>query len=89
MKKNDPLHAYRKKRDFRRTSEPSGKRVARRSKQPIFVIQKHDASRLHYDFRIESGGVEVVGGAERTIDESEGQKARHSDGGSSDGVRKI
>ena len=57
MKKNDPLQAYRRKRDFRQTSEPSGKRVARRSKQPIFVIQEHDASRLHYDFRIESGGV--------------------------------
>ena|SRR2546422_7510920 len=57
MKRNDPLKVYRKKRDFKKTSEPSGKRISRPSKQPIFVIQKHDASRLHYDFRIESGGV--------------------------------
>lgn len=57
MKKNEPLDAYRKKRDFKKTSEPSGKRLARPSKRLIFVIQEHDASRLHYDFRIESGGV--------------------------------
>lgn len=57
MKKKDPLQAYRARRDFRQTSQPSAKRVARRSKHPIFVIQEHDASRLHYDFRIESGGV--------------------------------
>jgi len=57
MKKNDPLQAYRKKRDFRQTSEPPGKGLARGSKQPVFVIQQHDASRLHYDFRIESEGV--------------------------------
>jgi DNA ligase D-like protein (predicted 3'-phosphoesterase) len=56
MTRGDSLKDYRKKRDFGRTPEPSGKRK-RRGKQPIFVIQKHDASRLHYDFRIEIGGV--------------------------------
>ena len=50
------LEAYRKKRDFRRTPEPSGK-DQRKGKKPTFVIQKHAASRLHYDFRIEVGGV--------------------------------
>ncbi|MCW2964763.1 MAG: ligD [Actinomycetia bacterium] len=49
------LSEYRKKRDPRKTSEPftSGKRSSR---QPIFVVQRHDASRLHYDFRLEKNG---------------------------------
>jgi bifunctional non-homologous end joining protein LigD len=57
MKKRDSLAAYREKRDLKKTPESSGKRAHPASKQPIFVIQKHDASRLHYDFRIEFGGV--------------------------------
>jgi DNA ligase D-like protein (predicted 3'-phosphoesterase) len=52
----DRLEAYREKRDFGKTSEPSG-RKGRKGGEPIFVIQKHDASRLHYDFRIEVDGV--------------------------------
>jgi DNA ligase D-like protein (predicted 3'-phosphoesterase) len=48
------LKDYRKKRDFRKTPEPSGKKRPK-GKKPIFVIQKHDASALHYDFRIEVG----------------------------------
>lgn len=51
-----PLEDYRKKRDFQRTPEPSGKED-RKDERPIFVIQKHDSRRLHYDFRIEVGGV--------------------------------
>lgn len=56
MSTQDKLDAYHKNRDFRRTPEPiGGKRMA--SDQPIFVIQKHDASNLHYDFRLEVKGM--------------------------------
>jgi bifunctional non-homologous end joining protein LigD len=51
------LSSYRKKRDFEKTAEPSGDRPVKPSKQRRFVIQKHDATRLHYDFRLEFDGV--------------------------------
>ncbi len=54
---NDRLKDYRSKRDFRKTREPSGGRRRRGGRR--FVIQKHDASRLHYDFRLEIDGVLV------------------------------
>ncbi len=49
------LDEYRGKRDPARTPEPFGKR-ARRGAQPRFVVQRHAARRLHYDFRLERGG---------------------------------
>ena len=49
------LEKYKKKRDFKKTTEPVGK--VKNSKKPVYVIQKHHASRLHYDFRLEIGGV--------------------------------
>jgi DNA ligase D-like protein (predicted 3'-phosphoesterase) len=56
MNAEDELAEYREKRDFRRTREPSGKRRGS-STQPVFVIQQHAASRMHYDFRLEVDGV--------------------------------
>lgn len=50
------LEEYRRKRDFGKTPEPAGRR-GRRGKAPRFVIQKHDATALHYDFRLEAAGV--------------------------------
>lgn len=53
-----PLEKYREKRHFERTPEPKGaKREAKPQAEPRFVIQKHDASRLHYDLRLEMEGV--------------------------------
>jgi bifunctional non-homologous end joining protein LigD len=51
------LSTYRKKRDFDKTAEPSGDTPVKASKQRRFVIQKHDATRLHYDLRLEFDGV--------------------------------
>jgi len=56
MKPEDKLKEYRVKRDFKRTKEPPAE-VALPSKKPMFVIQKHDASHLHYDLRLEIEGV--------------------------------
>jgi bifunctional non-homologous end joining protein LigD len=51
------LEKYRAKRDFEKTSEPSGEAAVAPSTRLRFVIQKHDATRLHYDLRLELDGV--------------------------------
>jgi bifunctional non-homologous end joining protein LigD len=51
------LEEYRKKRDFGVTPEPGGRARHRSSRKRIFVVQKHDATRLHYDVRLEINGV--------------------------------
>jgi len=56
--KSAPLAEYREKRDFEKTAEPAGKTAAGRSKRVLrFVVQKHAASHLHFDFRLELDGV--------------------------------
>jgi bifunctional non-homologous end joining protein LigD len=53
------LGEYERKRKPKQTPEPSGRKRAtrRRDREPIFVVQRHDARRLHYDFRLERDGV--------------------------------
>src|SRR6266581_5846050 len=52
------LEQYKRKRDFKKTAEPAGKPLPKKVKGASrFVIQKHDARRLHYDFRLEMKGV--------------------------------
>jgi bifunctional non-homologous end joining protein LigD len=50
------LAEYERKRDFTRTAEPRGKKV-KSTKQLVFVVQKHAATRLHFDLRLELDGV--------------------------------
>jgi len=51
------LEEYKKKRDFKKTREPESTKSAASSKNLIYVIQKHKASHLHYDLRLEMDGV--------------------------------
>ena len=57
MPTNDKLSPYQAKRDFSRTAEPSGENAIAPSEVRRFIIQKHAATRLHYDFRLELEGV--------------------------------
>ena len=51
----DPLATYNRKRDFSKTAEPKGVRA--KDAGHLFIVQKHDATRLHWDFRLEMNGV--------------------------------
>jgi bifunctional non-homologous end joining protein LigD len=55
----DPLETYNRKRDFAKTAEPAGTLGPKHAAHApaLFMVQKHDATRLHYDFRIEMDGV--------------------------------
>jgi bifunctional non-homologous end joining protein LigD len=54
--KSDPLATYNAKRDFQKTAEPRGERQSSAAGNR-FIVQKHDATRLHWDFRLEADGV--------------------------------
>jgi bifunctional non-homologous end joining protein LigD len=56
MSRADPLAEYNRKRDFKKTAEPAGKRAGG-SGGNAFIVQKHDATRLHWDLRLEADGV--------------------------------
>lgn len=67
------LREYNRKRDFKKTAEPSGK-VARGRGTHRFVIQKHAASRLHYDFRLEMSGTLKSWAVPKGLPYSHGEK---------------
>ena len=67
------LSAYRRKRDPAKTPEPFTSR--RRSRKPIFVIQRHDARRLHYDFRLERDGALASWAVPKGVPLEPGQRA--------------
>src|SRR5438094_4904769 len=68
------LTEYRRKRDPKQTSEPFGK-AKKKGKQPIFVVQRHDARRLHYDFRLERDGALASWAVPKGVPLEPGQRA--------------
>ena len=68
------LQEYRRKRAEKQTPEPFGK-GKKRGKQPIFVIQRHDARRLHYDFRLERNGALASWAVPKGVPLEPGQRA--------------
>jgi bifunctional non-homologous end joining protein LigD len=66
------LTQYRRKRDFRATPEPKGRRE--KSSRPIFVVQRHAASRLHFDFRLEINGALASWAVPKGPPEERGEK---------------
>src|SRR5881394_194367 len=56
-KQPTPLTEYKRKRDFTKTDEPAGKTTSQSGRTLEFVIQKHAASHLHFDLRLELDGV--------------------------------
>jgi bifunctional non-homologous end joining protein LigD len=68
------LAAYEAKRDFQKTSEPRGTKKAPSSRDALFAIQKHDASRLHYDFRLAMDGVLKSWAVPKGIPTQKGEK---------------
>src|SRR3954464_4421150 len=70
----EKLREYNRKRDPKQTPEPfSSKR--KRAKAPIFVVQRHDARRLHYDFRLEIGGALASWAVPKGVPLEPGQRA--------------
>ena len=67
------LREYKKKRDPKKTPEPFGGKKG--GKKPIFVVQRHDARRLHYDFRLERNGALASWAVPKGIPLEPGQRA--------------
>jgi bifunctional non-homologous end joining protein LigD len=67
------LAEYKRKRDPKKTPEPFGGK--RKGKEPIFVVQRHDARRLHYDFRLERNGALASWAVPKGIPLETGQRA--------------
>src|SRR3954452_18860521 len=69
------LKEYRGKRDRTRTREPFDNGARRRRKLPLFVVQRHDARRLHYDFRLERDGALASWAVPKGVPMEPGEKA--------------
>jgi bifunctional non-homologous end joining protein LigD len=67
------LQEYRKKRDPKKTPEPFGGK--KKGKEPIFVVQRHDARALHYDFRLERDGALASWAVPKGVPLEPGQRA--------------
>ena len=67
------LQEYRKKRDPKKTPEPFGGK--KKGKEPIFVVQRHDARALHYDFRLERDGALASWAVPKGVPLETGQRA--------------
>src|SRR3954469_25039316 len=70
----EKLSEYRRKRDPKQTPEPFGSK-GRAAKAPIFVVQRHDARRLHYDFRLERNGALASWAVPKGVTLEPGQQA--------------
>lgn len=69
---NKSTRTYKEKRDFSRTPEPKGEKSGK--KDNLFVIQKHDAQQLHYDFRMNIGGALVSWAVPKGLSTKAGEK---------------
>jgi len=68
------LRGYRRKRDFERTPEPSGTLRRKKDSALLYVIQRHQASRLHYDLRLQEGSVLKSWAVPKTPPEKAGER---------------
>ena len=68
------LSDYRRKRDFKHTPEPSGAPRRKKTSELLYVIQRHQASRLHYDLRLQEGSVLKSWAVPKTPPEKAGER---------------
>jgi bifunctional non-homologous end joining protein LigD len=71
------LDEYKKKRNFSKTPEPAGAVAARKNGERFFCVQKHLASHLHYDLRLEHNGVLLCRAVPKGLDPSTKRLAMH------------
>ena len=84
------LAPYRAKRDFKKTREPSGEKPVKPADYPRFVIQKHAATRLHYDLTPRTGrGLQVLGGNQKAFARSARQAPSRGGRGSPARLRRL